>query len=61
MYSYGYLIFESEGKFDVKEYTDCYEMDPFEGRYNNVWIEDKNGNYVIILDENGKETTITVL
>ena len=45
----------------MKEYTDCYEMDPFEGRYNNVWIEDKNGNYVIILDENGKETTITVL
>jgi hypothetical protein len=58
--SKGYFILESEGKFDVNEYIDCFEMPSFEGRYDNIGIEDKNGSYVIIMERNGEKTSLNV-
>lgn len=59
--SNGYLILESGGKFDVNEFTGYDEMPPFQGRYNNVRIENRDGNTIINIEENGKESSITVL
>jgi len=55
----GYLILKSEGKMDIIEFCN-FEAPPFQGRYDRVWIEKKDGNTVIYMEKKEEKTSIIV-